>query len=292
MDYQLKNFKIEFHIKRLSNIHYFEFQPNYITKKEYHDCTELIYMDNGEAEVISDTYQGILKQGEMLIHYAGQTHQLKCLNEIAPNVVIILFECNDFSFDEFSAKPFPLDENLKKILADIIKEGRNIFLPPYDIPNLKNMPKRRNFEFGADQLIKNLLENFLIYCIRKREFAKKETKTTIGTSENAYIMPIKEYIDNNFSKNITLSDLCFLFGTNKTTLCKEFKSLTGSTVVDYINKLRVKHTKILLREKLYTLTQIADILNLSSVHYLTTLFKKYEKLTPTEYLASIKSKYE
>ncbi len=292
MDYQLKNFKIEFHIKRLASILYFEFEPGYLTKKECHDCTELIYMDNGEAEIISDNYNGALKQGEMLIHYAGQTHQLKCMEDVAPNVVIILFKCDDFTFSEFADKPFTLDENLKKILADIVKEGRNIFLPPYDIPNLKSMPKRRNFEFGADHLIKNLLENFLIYCIRKREANTKKIKIKETSPEKAYIIPIKEYIDNNFSKNVNLSDLCYLFNTNKTTLCKEFKTLTGLTVADYINKLRIKHTKILLREKLYTLTQIADILNLSSVHYLTTLFKKYEKLTPTEYLASIKSKYE
>lgn len=292
MDYQLKNFKIEFHITRLANIHYFEFEPDYLTKKECHDCTELIYMDNGEAEVISDNYNGPLKQGEMLIHYAGQTHQLRCMKNVAPNVVIILFKCEDFTFEEFSVSPFMLDENLKKILADIVKEGRNIFLPPYDIPNLKNMPKRRNFEFGADQLVKNLLESFLIYCIRKKDLKKTANPANQTSSEHHFIAPIKEYIDNNFTKNINLSDLCYLFSTNKTTLCKEFKKLTGITVIDYINKLRIKHTKILLRERLYSLTQIADILNLSSVHYLTTLFKKYEKLTPTEYLSSIKSKYE
>lgn len=292
MVYQIKNFKTEFYITGLASIQYFEFEPDYLTKKECHACSELIYMDSGEAEIVSDNYNGPLKKGEMMIHNAGQTHQLHCGRNVAPNVVIILFKCDGFTFDEFSDSPFALDENLRKILADIVTEGRNIFLPPYDIPNLKNMPKRKNFEFGADQLVKNLLENFLIYCIRKKNKGKKAVNPELPVNGNPLFAHIKEYIDNNFTKNVKLSDLCYLFGTNKTTLCKEFKKFTGVTVIEYINRLRVKHTKILLREKTYSLTQIADILNLSSVHYLTCLFKKYEKLTPTEYLSSIKSRYE
>ena len=34
---------------------------------------------------------------------------------------------------------------LQKQLAEIIKEGRNVFMPPYDMPNVKDMKKRDNF---------------------------------------------------------------------------------------------------------------------------------------------------
>lgn len=291
MEYQLKNFKKEFNITRLANIHYFEFTSDYVTKPDSHNFNEIVYVDSGEIDVVSESYTGKLKKNQMIIHPHNQLHHLLCNNDVAPNVIIIGFECKDYLFTPLAEKPLVLNENLKKMLADIIKEGRNIFQPPYDIPNLKNMPKRKNFEFGADQLIKNLLESFLIFAIR--EYGKQIEKSIAPiSSSDSYIFPIKEYINNNFTKNINLSDLCFLFGTNKTTLCKEFKKHTGLTIVDYINSLRVKHTKSLLRENHYSLTQIADMLNLSSVHYLTTLFKKYEKLTPTEYLSTIKSKYE
>jgi YesN/AraC family two-component response regulator len=68
----------------------------------------------------------------------------------------------------------------------------------------------------------------------------------------------------------------------------KFKQTFHQTIIDYLNTLRIEHTKSLLREGTYTLTQIADSMNMSSVHYLTTLFKKITNMTPTEYVHTLK----
>jgi len=291
MEFQLKNFRRELEISLLANIHYFEFESGYSTEPDMHDFCELVYVDSGEITVFSDNYTGPLKKNEMILHVSNEKHCLSCEKDTASNVIIIGFKSNCSRLKSLSTAPTALDETLRQLLADVIKEGRNIFLPPYDIPNLKNMPKRKNFEFGSDQLVQNLLECFFIYALRKTQ---KENKTSEpnGPHASETIRSIKEYVDNNFTKNLSIADLCYIFNTNKTTLCREFKALTGRTMTDYVNMLRIKHTKMLLREHRYTLTQIADILNLSSVHYLTTLFKKYEKLSPTEYVSTIKARYE
>ena len=59
-----------------------------------------------------------------------------------------------------------LTDELQKMIAEIIKEARTVYLPPYDIPNLKDMKKRKKFAFGADQLIKNYLQIFLIKAVQ------------------------------------------------------------------------------------------------------------------------------
>ena len=126
----------------------------------------------------------------------------------------------------------------------------------------------RNFVFEKDAVTKSALpKNHCIYLVTS---GKGLLKT------------------ENFTQKISVTELCFLFSTNKTTLSREFKRVYGKTIVDYLNGLRIKHTKRLLRKKNYSLTQIAEMLNMSSVHYLTALFKKYERLTPTEYTHTIK----
>ena len=40
----------------------------------------------------------------------------------------------------------------------------------------------------------------------------------------------------------------------------------------------------------YSLTKISETLNLSSVHYLTALFKKYTGISPTDFLKGIAAK--
>ena len=43
-----------------------------------------------------------------------------------------------------------LTAELEKMLAEIIKEGRTVYLPPYNIPNVRDMKKRTEYDFGAD----------------------------------------------------------------------------------------------------------------------------------------------
>lgn len=287
MRFQLKNFKREFTVRRLANVQFFEFTPNYRTAVDSHNFHELIYVDNGEIEILSDNYNGKLHKQEMIVHPAGAKHCFAIDELSAPNVIIIGFESTDGDFSPLTANPIKLNEGQRDMLAEIVLEAQNVFLPPYDIPNLKNMPKKEAFEFGADQMIQNLLEIFLIKCLRGATEKNKSNNSAFLTKSS---YAIKDYVDNNFTKGISIDSLCTVFKTNRTTLSKKFKEQTGVCVSKYINSKRIEYTKTLLREQKYSLTEIADILNLSSVHYLTFLFCKEIKMSPTEYVSSIKSK--
>ncbi len=296
MDYVLKHFKTEVKVSRLANLHYFEFTPNFHTTNDSHNFCELVYVDKGNIIVSSEHYTGELSQGSMIIHNANQNHSLSCREDIAPNIIILGFECTAEPLDRLTYSPTPLTAELQKMLAEIIKEGRSVYEPPYDIPYVKDMKKRRRFSYGADQLIKNYLQIFIIKCLRLLDsFEENE----IPISEKAYqstsltqIGEIKQYLDANFKEKINIEELCFIFNTNKTTLSKEFKRIFGHTIIDYVNILRVEYTKQMLKKGSPSLTSIASELNISSVHYLTALFKKHEKITPTEYMKSVKKDFE
>ncbi len=293
MDFILRSFKKAINVSRLANIHYFEFTPNYHTQGDAHDFCELVYVDKGNIQISSDHYTGDLLQGQIILHGALQNHSLTCNEEIAPNIIVIGFECDDTALECLTYSPLTLSEELQKMLSEIIKEARTVYLPPYDVPNLKNMKKRKEFSFGADQLIKNYLQVFLIKCIRLKNtpaIVQANQKQAIASGTQIY--EVKQYLDENFRQKITVSSLCFLFNTNKTTLSHDFKNAFGLTLIDYLTKLRINHTKSMLRQGTYTLTEIADSMNLSSVHYLTSLFKKHTNMTPTEYIQSLKKALE
>ncbi len=288
MEFVLKNFKKEIIVSRLANIHYFEFTKNFHTKDDSHDFCELVYVDKGKIDITSQNYTGELTTGSLIVHNAGESHSLTCDEEIAPNIIIIGFECSSPEIDKLTHSPLLLTDELQKMIAEIIKEARTVYLPPYDIPNLKDMKKRKRFAFGADQLIKNYLQIFLIKAVRLAATIEDSGKEERGGVGFARISEIKKYIDENFAEKIAVEELCFLFNTNKTTLSSEFKNAYGKTLIDYVNKLRVDYTKKLLAEGGYSLTKISEQLNLSSVHYLTALFKKHTGISPTEYLNEIK----
>ena len=289
MEFKLKRFETAVNVSRIANIHYFEFTKEYHTSKDSHAFRELVYVDNGEISVEAENYKGILKEGMMIIHKTGEVHSLCCINNTAPNVIIIGFECEAERLDAFSGKAVMLNQLCRKILTETIKEGRTVFEGPYDIPNLKDMKKRKNYPFGADQMIKLKLEMFLIELVRSSENEKSSSE---NEGEDRSLSEICDYLKENFREKITLSELCFIFGTNKTTLCSMFKKATGDTVIGYINALKIKEAKKLMREGNYNLSEIAFMLRFSSLHYFSRLFKKMENISPSDYIRTIKSKLD
>ena len=288
MGFVLRSFKSDLKVSRLANVHYFEFTPNYHTVDDSHGFCELVYVDKGNIRISSDHYTGSLYQNQMILHGANQNHSLTCDEAIAPNIIIIGFECDAPALDALTRAPVTLTEELQKTLAEIIKEARTVYLPPYNVPNLKNMKKRKEFAFGADQLIKNYLQVLLIKCLRiALEIGAEKTSKNLAENKSQ-IYEIQRYLDENFRQKITLEELCFLFNTNKTSLSVKFKQAFGKSVVEYLNQLRIQYTKSALRKGEETLTQIAYSMNMSSVHYLTALFKKHVGITPTEYAQRMK----
>ncbi len=284
----LHTFRTELCVTRVANMQYFEMPGGYISQPDCHPFCELIYVDSGEVAVESARFSGRLSKNELLIHSAGEVHSLLC--EAAPSIVIIGFECTSPHLSPFGAAPMPLSEELQRTLVEIIKEGRNVFLPPYDIPNRTDMQKRADFPFGADQLIRNLLECFLLKLIREREVPVLGEDAQADEGRRAG--EILRYLENNYREKITLEELCFLFGTNKTTLTKNFRHLTGKTVMEHLANLRLRSAKALLREGQHSITEIAELLNFSSVHYFTRFFRKHEKMTPSEYVRSLRARFE
>lgn len=176
-------------------------------------------------------------------------------------------------------KPVSLSETEVKQLAAIVKEGRNVFAPPYNVP-VYDMVKKKRQLFGSEQMLRSALETFLIGLIRKYEFfengdASEETDITINE--------IVEYVENNYAERITLDELAFLFHTNRSTLCKEFRQATGQTLGQYVADKKLSEAKRKLSQKKKSVTQIADELHFESVPYFCEFFKKHTGLTPSEY---------
>lgn len=287
MNYKLKNFDLPVNVTQIANIHYFEFTKQYHTKYDSHNFCELIYVDNGEIIVNAEHYSGILPGNHIIIHCPDESHSLSCADN-SPNIIIIGFRCECEALKPFSQKPFKLSAEQKKMLAEILREGMSVYAPPYDTPNLLEMEKRAEYPFGADQMIKLRLEQFLINLIRESQLPSSLNNSE-PASETA-LADIKRYIDEHYTDNIQLDNICFIFGTNKTTLCRNFKTVYGITILNYINSLKLKEAKKLLREKNLSVTQISEKLGFTSIHYFCRFFKKETGESPIEYSKTIRSK--
>ena len=278
MEFKLQSFSTPLRVTRIANIHYFEFTHQYHTESDSHNFCELLHVDQGSLRVSSENYSGTLTDNQLIIHRPNERHFLECSESGSPNVVIIGFECNAPELARFATEPITLQPAHRNMLSRILTEGMAVYEPPYDIPTFE-MRKRAAFPFGADQMMQIHLEAFLITLIR--EFPDIHAPVGGGTGK---ISDIYDYISEHYTEKLTLHDLCFIFGTNKTSLCRSFKETYGDTVLNHINSLRIRDAKRLLREQKLTVTQISEELGFTSIHYFCRLFKKETGMTPKEYI--------
>ena len=290
MQYVLKDFETAVSVERIANIHYFEFTDEYRTHSDAHDFAELVYIDKGALAIDSEGFHGTLSDGQILIHRANEAHSLSCTGGLAPGVIIIGFSCTCPELAVFSREATSLSAKEKRLLSEILKDGMSVYMPPYDMPNTADMKKRESYPFGADQLLKNHLEELLISLIRRKK--DEGSFLDISDSGNSVVSHITQYINEHFTERITLDSLCFLFATNKTTVCREFKQEHGKTVLEYVNALKIKEAKRLLRMQKYSATEVSEMVGYSSLHYFSRAFKSVTGNSPKKYLETVISRLE
>jgi len=281
MKFVLKELNCAIELGRIANVHYFEFDKNLSTVDDSHPFCEIVFTASGRLSVSSEEYTGQLNKNEMILHPENARHSLSCTAKSAPSVIIIGFECSSPALRFLSKAPTKLGANDIKILAEIVKEGRRVFEPPYDKPTY-NMRKRKELIFGSEQMLKTLIEQFLISTVRKygTEEGNKKRESQRGAP---VIREIIDYVDSNFLEKITIDELAFLFNTNRATLCKDFKLTTGKTLISYIAEKKTALAKEKILNSDMTFTGISEELHFDSVHYFTRFFKKHTGLTPKEF---------
>lgn len=282
MEFKIKQFDISLAVSGIVNVHFFSFEKEFETKSDKHPFAELVFVSSGKLFVRSEDFTGTLSRRDFIIHRTNALHSLHCTAGNAPTVIIIGFECESKDLERFFRAPVRLGDGDEKKLAEIVKEGRNVFAPPYNVP-VYDMRKKKKRIFGAEQMLKNLLETFLIGLIR--ESRRKDGNAEKTRLPSVAATEIVSYIDDNFLEKITIDELAFLFRTNRSTLCKEFKKTTGKTLVGYINEKKLALAKTQISDTDKTFTEIAEEMNFESIHYFTRFFKKQTGITPKEYRA-------
>ncbi len=104
-----------------------------------------------------------------------------------------------------------------------------------------------------------------------------------GKTNEHRINTVCEYIQKNFAKNISLRQVALLIGLSDTAFCKFFKRVTGKTLTQYINEIRIGHACILLSETDNTVAHIAFECGFESLTYFNRVFLRLRKLTPTAF---------
>lgn len=137
-------------------------------------------------------------------------------------------------------------------------------------------------DYVRDMRIHEKLSSLLILLM---EDAWDESQVYQNASVSLDIQRVRDYLDTNYRKKITLDDLAARFFINKYYLMKLFKDCYGVTINAYLNQVRVTWIKQQLRFTDKTVEALAAELQIEPA-YLSRLFKKMEGVSPTHFRKS------
>ncbi len=278
---------------RIVTIHYFEYAKDYVFEGERHDFWEFLYVDKGEVEVTADTQGYVLKQGDIIFHKPNEFHSVWANGVVAPNLMVVSFECSSDCMDYFHNRIVSIGDPEKRLLTNIMREGHNAFSLEFNNPNMKQLRRKEDATFGAEQLIHIYLEQLLITMIRTDLVSQKSQRLSTMALERAkkdITTKVILFMQNRIRTSLKFDDILKEFQLSSTQLKTIFKANIGDSVMGYFRKLKIDLAKKLIREGQYNFTEISDYLDYSSVHYFSKQFKAITGMTPSEYSRSIKAR--
>lgn len=128
-------------------------------------------------------------------------------------------------------------------------------------------------------------ENIDMYISElKRVLEELSSKLNKNTKVEAmYIEKAKEYIEENYNKDINMATVSNYVSLNYSYFSCLFKKYMNVPFLDYLNMVRIEKSKKYLKEVDYKIYEISQLVGYKNPKHYSKLFKKIENITPVEY---------
>lgn len=115
------------------------------------------------------------------------------------------------------------------------------------------------------------------------QYTRKMHEIRSSTLYSKKILRAIEYISEHLHSRILIEHAAEAVQVAPAYLSRLFKSETGMTFTEYVNRRKIEESTGLLRYSDYSDLEISSLLCFSSQSYFIKIFKKYTKMTPNEY---------
>lgn len=126
-----------------------------------------------------------------------------------------------------------------------------------------------------DDMKRGLKDYIAVVCTYVEE--RKEKKT------NEVVQDIMRIIEDNYQSNLTIAEIATQVYLSQTYICLLFKQETGVTINEYITRVRMEKSKLLLTNTNAKLADVSYSIGYSEPSYFSKQFRKYTGMNPSEY---------
>lgn len=225
-----------------------------------HNSYELYYLEAGSREYFVDDVLFSVSAGEFVLIAPGKLHRTG--GEYGMRTLVGFTE-------EFMLRFFSRDA-LGQLLACFEK----LRIAPPDPLNIR-----------CRQLLQVLYEaeEELDFALTLGELLRLLSKCETTQISGDPVSAIVTYINQNFGSIHHISQIADQFYISRFHLCRVFKEAMKMTVVDYLNRVRIKNACQYLRASDKDMGEICLLCGFHDPAYFSNVFKKITGITPSQY---------
>ena len=145
-----------------------------------------------------------------------------------------------------------------------------------------------NFEYIQELGKIKSIEELCIWVVKVLDRFTESVYENRNIKNVDIIRKTREFIRANYKKKIKLIDISKAIYLSPYYLSHIFKKETGSTLLEYLTKVRIEEAKYLLENTQWNTTRIAFEVGCSDQSYFCKVFKKSESISPSDYRKRMK----
>ncbi|WP_319416052.1 response regulator [Marispirochaeta aestuarii] len=127
------------------------------------------------------------------------------------------------------------------------------------------------------------LNDALASAVDELENECNENSLEFHSVSNDTIKMVAKYIKENYSRDISLTELSEEFFLSREYISRLFKKEYKLNIFEYISKLRIEKAKKLLKNTNKCIDLIAEEVGYGCGNYFSKVFRRHEKISPSEY---------
>jgi len=243
----------------------------YSKKQNWHENVEIQFCIEGQGEVFIDGKKYDFNKGNIAVVNSNSIHYTGSSSRVVYSCIIIGTDfCRRVGIDynRISFNPVFKDEKVWQLFLKICK-----------VYNGDSSLRQAR--------LNHILLEILIYIVDK--YSKVKINDRTKEKEVQIVKGVLLYIRENYNKKITLDKIAEYVLTDKYSLCKIFKNITGQTIFENINAYRcLKAAEYIADGK--GIAESGYLCGFENNSFFTKMFKRYNGTLPSKFIESSTNK--
>ena len=246
-----------------------------VTTAHWHEFIEIEFVSEGSGTHMINNQESSLGRGSIFIVTPSDFHCLNCYPENWLSLWNIAFDISVISPN----------------IAELISSSKNILQTKFS----EELTKKVEEEFAyckkafderktlSPLIIKNEIEKIILLIIEDIEKNHLYKAKSIDKNLTPIIQQAIHYIQMHFREKIPLFETAKALNISENYLGEIFTKEMGMSYNSYVNKIRLKYSKNLLKQNDLSISQICYTSGFSTASYFSKLFYNAYGELPSEY---------